>query len=586
MFEDINNSGDGGIYAELLQNRAFQAVEAETEGALLPWVAVGGTTISVINSTAPVSSALPNSLRIAVPANSTDAGIAVDLKSTYQASFYAKSTSKISDLLISLRGLDGTILGSGIPTPDNTSTSAPGTLSADWTQYSVSITPILAPSNINNSMAITFSSPEGGEVFIALASLFPPTWKNRPNGLRIDLMETLASMNPSFFRWPGGNNIEGNTVDTRWKWHETIGPLVSRPGRMGTWGYANTDGLGMMEYLDLCEDLGVEQIMAVYGGYSLGLVPQTATTVFGGVNVLPEDLSFVWQAALDQIQFAIGDPKTNKWAALRAEYGHPAPYNVSIIEIGNEDNYSPATYAAYRWNYIVGNLTAVFPDLSSDGRPGSTAGLVPVPSSIDQHFYTSPEVFYADESRYDLVDRSLINFQIFVGEYASLLQAGTEYRYLQPELSGAIGEAAFMVGLERNSDLIFAASYAPLRTTTNVPPPDMFSVNRGDIILPVLPVRSEPLYYVASKDSKTGDLYIKAVNTAADPITFNVAFDPTVHVIGTTGLATLLSSTNTSVANTLADPDALVPVMSSFIPSSAFNYTIPGNAVLVLAITA
>ncbi|KAK4704830.1 alpha-L-arabinofuranosidase, partial [Phenoliferia sp. Uapishka_3] len=515
MFEDINHSGDGGIYAELLRNRAFQQVTPGANDSLVSWNSVGTASIEVVNTTAPLSTALPNSLKVSFPAgvkivgveNTGFWGISVKPSWNYTASFYVKSSSALaSPINVSLTNIDGTVLATEVAVPS-------GSVTDSWTQYTTILYPTSTPSSVNNSLQVTFDAGDkGGEIYFALFSLFPPTYKGRENGLRIDLMETLKSMNPSFFRFPGGNNLEGQSFDTRWKWNETVGPLESRPGRIGDWTYANTDGLGLLEYLYLCEDLEVEPFMAVYSGYSLN-----------GESVPADDFDWVWEAAINQIQFVIGDAATNEYAALRAKYGHPEPFNVTKIEVGNEDQFAIESYNAYRYNYMVGNMTKVFPDLeymASDGHndeggitPNTTSMLDPTPALIDVHIYYTPDAVTGSNASclYDVVACG---------------------RYAYPKFIGSLAEATYLTGIERNSDLVFAAAYAPVLQNINSYQwfPDlisfdaeniylstsfyvqqMFSANRGDIILPVSPVRAPPVYYVASKDSATGVIYLKDV---------------------------------------------------------------------------
>ncbi|KAF8880022.1 glycoside hydrolase superfamily [Infundibulicybe gibba] len=168
-----------------------------------------------------------------------------------------------------------------------------------------------------------------------MLSLFPPTFKNRANGMRVDIAEALAEMGPSFFRLPGGNNLEGQTVATRWQWNNTVGSLVNRPGRVGDWGYVNTDGLGLLDYLNWCEDVGMEPIMAVWSGFALG-----------GTSVAETQLGPYIQQAIDQINFVIGDPSKSAAAALRASLGHPAPFALTYVEVGNEDFFAASTLVA------------------------------------------------------------------------------------------------------------------------------------------------------------------------------------------------------------------------------------------------
>ncbi|KAL8277579.1 hypothetical protein RQP46_010011 [Phenoliferia psychrophenolica] len=538
MYEDISHSGDGGLYAELLQNRAFQQVTPGTTAALSAWSSVGKAAIAVVNSTKPVSSALPNCLELTYPRaaksvgvkNSGYWGISIRPSWTYKASFYAKSVAALaSPLSVSLVNIDGTVLASAVAVPS-------GVLTSTWIQYSVELTPTIKPASSNNTFQVTFDAPAtGGQpIHFALFSLFPPT----ANGMRIDIAEALKAMNPSFFRLPGGNNLE--SFDTRWKFNETIGPLVDRPGRVGDWSYVNTDGLGLMEYLDLCEDFEVEPYMAVYSGYSLN-----------GESVPADDFQWVWEAAIAQIQFAIGDAATNGYAALRAKYGHPEPYKITKIEIGNEDQFGLETYEAYRYSYLVGNLTKVFPHLEYMASNAAYITGIERNSDLVRHFYVVPENAWLTQP-----------IQVFSAAYAPVLNNINDSQWTPNLIS-------------------FDASGVILSTSYYVQ--QMFSVNRGDTILPMTPVRAPPVYYVASKDSTTGTVFFKASNTGAKSEMVSIAFEGV--KVGTTGTATTLTSNDINASNTPEDPYNVVPVVTKFTVTKNFKYTLPAYSFVVLKFT-
>ena len=198
--------------------------------------------------------------------------------------------------------------------------------SSGWTQYSYTLKPDMAAPNSNNSFVLTFdnSGAPDGSLDFNLISLFPPTYKNRPNGMRKDLMEALAGVHASFLRFPGGNNLEGNDPPYLWYWNETIGPLKDRPGRPGTWGYHNTDGLGLIEYLHWCEDLNLEPVLAVWAGYYLD------------GTVVPQDELGPWvQFALDELEFLMGGANTT-WGARRVALGYAEPFTIRHVEVSNQ----------------------------------------------------------------------------------------------------------------------------------------------------------------------------------------------------------------------------------------------------------
>lgn len=297
FFEDINHSGEGGLYAELVSNRSFMA----DPRAPLHWSALGGATIA-LDPTAPLNEALTRSLRITVrgpgsgAANDGYWGIPVRPATTYRASYFAKADGHTGPLTLALTGTDGTVYA-------RTAAPAPG---RDWRRYDLTLrTPPTAPATMEARLTVTTAGTTGttGTLWLTQVSLFPPTYRNRPNGLRPDLMAALAALRPAFLRFPGGNYLEGNVIADRFDWKKTIGPVERRPGhRNSAWGYWSTDGLGLPEYLQMAEDLDCEPVLCVYAGYSLK-----------GEHVTGEALRPFVQDALDQIEYITG-PATSPGA--------------------------------------------------------------------------------------------------------------------------------------------------------------------------------------------------------------------------------------------------------------------------------
>jgi alpha-L-arabinofuranosidase len=252
MFEDINHSGDGGIFAELVQNRAFQGSSIYPSN-LDAWYPVGDASLSLQNLSNPLSSALPTSMRLSTNATIGTVGLlntgwwGIDVQvQQYTGSFWVKGSYNGSFTVSLQSDLTNETFGS-VEAPCSASSS-------NWKQHNFTITPAKAAPNSNNTFAVTFdaSGASNGYLDFNLISLFPPTWKDRPNGMRIDLMEALAELSPSFLRLPGDDNLEGLIPPYLRAWNETIGPLKYRPGRPGTWGYGNTDGLELIEYMLWC----------------------------------------------------------------------------------------------------------------------------------------------------------------------------------------------------------------------------------------------------------------------------------------------------------------------------------------------
>ncbi|KAJ6578603.1 glycoside hydrolase family 51 protein [Mycena sp. CBHHK59/15] len=563
-------SGDGGLYAEMLQNRAFQQVTPGTSAALNAWHSINGAALTVVADSVPLSSALPNALQLTIPAGRTGAvgvgnegywGVNVVSGSTYKASFYYRfptaSTFK-GNVTVGLQTSTGASLVSS-SVPINGATTS-------WTQVNVALQPKTSAASTANNFTVTFdgAAASGQTVHFGFFSLFPPTFKDRPNGMRVDIATVRIDFSSSHLdlrrvateRAPGGwFNQKGQTVATRWQWNATVGPLINRPGRQGDWGYVNTDGLGLMEYLNWCEDLGMQPIMAVWSGFALG-----GTT------------------------------------ALRASLGHPAPFALNYVEVGNEDFFASSTYP-YRWHDFVTALTAEFPNCVHFIATTDTFNplLSPNPLQYDVHVYQTPTWFAQNSFFYD-------GFQ---GEYAAISTNSSDIfgstangRLTFPTMQSASGEAAFMTGLERNSDIVFSASYAPLLNTPNLVSFDaggvyrstsfyaqkLFSLNRGDEYIPsTLPTPSGTLFWSVVRKTSTQQIIIKISNTVgtAAPITFVLPF----ATVAPAGTAQVLTGAATA-SNTPTAPNRVVPKNSTITTGKTFTYTAPAFSVNVITVVA
>lgn len=364
---------------------------------LTGWASIGNVrlTLDVLH---PLSDALPTSLQIDVPANATgEVGVlnygwwGMDVSpQTYNASFYVSANqprylNNQTTFTVSLRSnLTGEVFVSEQIGPVDVPVLG-------YTQLNASIVNTVTAPNSNNTFALTMDASEvaGQTLYFSMFSLFPETFKDRPNGLRKDIAGAFYDMKPRFLRFPGGNNLEGVSVDKRWKWWKTIGPLKDRPGRPGNWNYYNTDGLGLVEYLEWCEDMEIEPVLAVYAGFSLDVWGQSGTD-------WPQDrMGEVLQEALDELEYVTGDT-SSKWGALRAEHGHPEPFKIDFIEIGNEDWFS-STYPR-RWLYMYEGLKAKYPNITYissayNENPDYTID-IPAGAYWDTHHYeVSPRPF-------------------------------------------------------------------------------------------------------------------------------------------------------------------------------------------------
>jgi alpha-N-arabinofuranosidase len=444
MTEEINYSYDGGLYAELIRNRTFRS---DWTGILNWFLVEKGTAsakVSVDNGAGP-SAALTQSAKLEVTkadANSRAGllnegywGIAVRPNTRYAGSFYAKSSSEgpLTVRIELIADQSGQVLASA---------SVP-VVGAEWKAYKFEMRSGQVTPSAENHIELTVDRP--ATLWLQLVSLFPPTYHGRPNGNRVDIMEKLAAMHPSFLRFPGGNYLEGNNINSHFDWRKTIGPLVDRPTHPSTWSYHSTDGMGLLEFLEWCEDLQMQPLLAVFAGYTLD-----GRAVQPGPNLEP----YV-QEALDEIEYATGAADT-KWGALRARDGHPAPFTVRYVEVGNEDSFDSAKTYDGRFAQFYKAIRARYPGIQ-------IIATIPVtgvaPDIVDDHYYKRMPGMFEEAKHYDQADRK--GPKIFVGEWAT--REGTP----TPNFGAALGDAAFMTGLERNSDLVVMASYAPLFVNVN-----------------------------------------------------------------------------------------------------------------------
>ena len=485
MTEEINHAYEGGLYAELIQNRSF----ADNPRSPVHWSLVqdgGGTGSIALDKDRPLNDAQPTSLKLSIAAASGTQrvgiandgywGIPVRPETTYRASFYARSADGFAGpLTVGLESGDGASVYAAAKVPQ---------ITGAWSRYEVTLKTGTDPASLKNRLVITASSP--GSVWFSLVSLFPPTFKDRPNGNRIDLMQLLGDMKPAFLRLPGGNYVEGNTIADRFDFKKTIHDISQRPGHRCCWGYHSSDGMGILEFLEWCEDLNMEPVLAVYAGYSL-----QQQHVDPGPDLAP----YV-QDALDEIEYATGDV-TTKWGAQRAADGHPTPFKIHYVEIGNEDAFDRSRSYDGRFAQFYDGIKAKYPNLKLIATMSVKSR---TPDVVDDHFYRSAQAMERDVHHYD--NQSRTGPKIFVGEWASMEGSPT------PDMNAALGDAAWLTGLERNSDLVIIASYAPLlvnvnpgarqwRTNligydglTSFGSPSyyaqkMFGNNRGDVVLPV-----------------------------------------------------------------------------------------------------
>ena len=584
MTEEINYSYDGGLYAEMVRNRTFRSDWSGISNWLLIENGNSQAKMGVDKTTGP-SQALSNSVRLDVtqadPANQAGMlnegywGMALKPHTTYKGSFYAKEDSEgTGPVMISLVG----------NTDHKTAASATVSgLTTEWKQYSFTLATGAIQASAANHLEIRLGHP--GTLWLNLVSLFPPTYHDRVNGNRIDLMEKMAAMHPAFLRFPGGNYLEGDHISERYQWKKTIGPLVDRPTHPSPWHYHSSDGLGLLEFFEWCEDLKMQPVLAVYAGYSMMQE-----------HVKPgSDLEPYLQDALDEIEYATGGVDT-QWGAVRAKDGHPEPFKLTYVEIGNEDFFDRSGSYEGRYAQYYKAIKAKYPDLQLI----ATAPLKNFkPDVLDEHYYLRATEYFHDATHYDKTDRK--GPKIFVGEWATREGAPT------PNFGAALGDSAWMTGMERNSDLIVMAAYAPL--LVNVNPGGMqwdtnligynaersygspsyyaqvmFSKYLGDQTLAsTLEGAGPKLFYSITRDAKKSKLYLKLVNASSDAQPVDIKLDGA--AVANSGKLVSLSAHSTEATNSIDQPVNIVPIESTIQSAGKeLHHTMPPYSIQVIVL--
>jgi alpha-N-arabinofuranosidase len=633
MTEEINFCYEGGLYGELIRNRMFKepprrargrrdAAPEPEQATTLPvfWQLVqtgGGSGSMELDTTQPMNEAATNSLKLDVKSvspgqhvgvsNTGYWGIPVWPNTQYRARIDAKSGNGFTGpLTLAIVSTDGSKVYA--------KTQIPGITSDGYNKYEA----VLTTGDIEETADTTFQIWAGstGTVWFGLVSLFPPTYNNRPNGNRIDLMKLMADMKPKFLRFPGGNYLEGNTIATRFDWKKTIGDIAQRPGHMcDAWGYWSSDGMGLLEFLEWAEDLNMETVMGIYAGYSL-----RREYVQAG-----EELKPYVQDALDEIEYAIGDTSTT-WGARRAQDGHPEPFKLHYVEIGNEEFGAQQTGYYERFAQFYDAIKAKYPQLKVIGAIGYTTSELPRnPDVYDDHFYRNSVQMQTDTSHYDNFDRK--GGKVFVGEWATREGDPTS------NMGAALSDAAWMTGMERNSDVVIMASYAPLFVNVNPGAQQwatdligfntlsafgstsyyaqvMFGANLGNKVVAsamenvpsrTMEIRSRgrrgapageqpatrtqqvpSLFYNVTYDTQTGTIYAKVVNCSdtAYPVRIQVSG---VDSIRSSGNLIQMKASGLEEVNTIDNPKNIVPATTELNGlSKNFIQTFPAYSISVL----
>lgn len=622
FFEDINYSADGGLYAELVQNRSFEYSPTDNRNwhpftawdYHTPVFSYGSLQIETNQPIHPNNPhyAVLNIEHIGTPStdekftkipenkgtpgvglrNSGFDNIVVKTGEILNFSMFARLMSMQPILFkVSLQTKNGTILAENSLSVD----------SKNWQKYSISLKSTAA----SDSAVLVVLATSTGKVALDMISLFPEnTFKKRPNGLRSDLAQLLADLKPSFIRFPGGCLAHGDGVGNMYRWKNTIGPIETRKAQKNLWGYHQTAGLGYYEYFQFCEDIGAKPLPVLPAAVSCQNSGGTWRIGGTGQCALPmNEMGDYIQEVLDLIEWANG-PSTSQWGALRAAAGHPEPFNLEMIGIGNEDKITPEFEERFKLIYEAVHVK--YPNVKIIGTSGpfhngedfekgwKVADNLQV-HTIDEHYYVQPDWLLKNQHRYDTYDRN--KSKVYLGEYASWGN----------QIKNAIAEAVFMVGLERNGDVVSLASYAPLlakrnhtqwRTnmiffdnsgyflTPNYYVQKLFSTNKGDTFIDnVVSFDSKDSTLAAScvRDTKSGDLILKLVNASSSPKTMKVDLSK----FKNTGITAeqIVFAGNENLENTYEKPNTVeVPKMSTITISKSFDFASSANSLSVIRI--
>ena len=609
FFEDINYGADGGLYPERVRNRSF-----EFKDPLMAWkrLDAGPSTAVEIRTDQPLNDNNPHYLSLTGSAGgavglSNDGffGVAVEQGSAFTFSVYARSAGpRPPGLAVRVVAPDGKVLGRGLVKD----------FSQAWRRHEVR----LRISGTEPKARLEIELKEPGSLDLDMVSLFPRhTWKQRPNGLRPDLVKLLADLKPAFVRFPGGCIVEGRTLALRYQWKTTIGDLPERKLIINRWNdefrhrpapdYFQSFGLGFFEYFQLCEDIGAAPLPIL----NCGMACQ-----FNSGELAPLDqLDPFIHDALDLIEFANG-PASSPWGARRAALGHPQPFGMKLLGVGNEQ-WGPQYVERYARFHQV--LKARHPEvqlISSAGpRPADDLFQFLWPKLrelgadiIDEHCYDRPPWFFDNAARYDRYDRS--GPKVFMGEYAAQSDKVVSVNN-RNNWESALAEAAFLTGLERNAAVVTMASYAPLfgheegwqwrpnliwcdnlrsYGSPSYYVQQLFSVHGGEAVLPVRltgqgPASSQQpgLYATASRSNRGTGVIVKVVNNAASAIPARLSLEG-VAGVRSGARATVLAGALAD-ENSLEQPRKIAPRQEALKAASTnFAHTFPPHSVTVLIV--
>lgn len=599
FFEDINYAADGGLYAELIQNRGFEYDLSDKQGNdktwdhTKAWQLKGDKATFTIDTVAPLH---PNNkhyakLEISQPGaalvNEGFNGIPLSNGDKYYFSLFARVLNgKGGKLIVRLVDGNGNICAS----------STVNASSSQWKKQEITLTSKATVTDARLEIHPQFA----GTVAVDMISLFPQkTFKGRRNGLRQDLAQTLADMKPRFVRFPGGCVAHGNGLDNIYHWKHTVGPLEARKPQRNIWNYHQSVGLGYFEYFQFCEDLGAEPVPVVAAGVPCQNSSCGGNGQQGGIPMC--EMGDYVQDVLDLIEWANGDVKT-KWGKVRADAGHPKPFNLKYVGVGNEDLITDVFEE--RFTMIYNAVKEKYPEITVIGTVGpfsegtdyvegwQVATKLGVPM-VDEHYYQPPGWYIHNQDYYDRYDRN--KSKVYLGEYAAHLPG----RPVNVET--ALAEALYLTTLERNGDVVAMTSYAPLLAkegftqwnpdliyfnNTEVKPTvgyyvqKLYGQNAGDEYLTgnlkVTTHREDVRKRVAAsvvRDSKTNEVMIKLVNLLPVPVKSTIDVNE-INLPQTTASVTLLTGK--------PDDKEAKPVTSEIIISNEFTYEMPAYSFVVI----
>ena len=600
FFEDINYGADGGLYAELIQNRDFEYSlnDRQEWNSTYAWTLKGEGTRMAVETAEPLHANNPHYVVLdtktpgASLINSGFDGIVVRKGEKYDFSVFARTPGKSGKIRVSLQDGKGNELASEVVT----------VASRNWKKQ----TAVLIPQADADDAVLVLSPQKQGKYVLDMISLFPQhTFKGRKNGLRADLAQTLADLHPRFVRFPGGCVAHGNGIDNIYRWKNSIGPLETRKPMRNLWGYHQTMGLGYYEYFQFCEDIGAEPLPVLAAGVpcqNSACIPGKLLSGGQQGGIPMEEMDEYVQDILDLIAYANGDPKQNKWAKMRAEAGHPKPFNLKYIGIGNEDLITDVFEE--RFTMIYEAIKAQHPEITVIGTVGpfyegtdyeegwELATRLNVPM-VDEHYYNTPGWFINNQDYYDRYDRS--KSKVYLGEYAAHLPGRPN------NIETALAEALYLTAVERNGDVVSMTSYAPLlakeghtqwnpdliyfnnkevKPTVGYYTQQLFGQNSGDTYIPterkIDNTRMDVQKRIASsviRDSRTGDLIVKLVNLL--PVSVKTA----VEFPGLTNSSAVLH-----VLSGKPSDQHVRPQESTINVSEKFDYEMPAYSLSVVRI--